>query len=100
MKNKLEFLLNEANIGIYKKCETIEIIGFPKKGKGGPFNIFTLIIFENTKQENKEEFLTNGLMELSKDISWGIKIRIIEIEEAQQIYNDLVSSNKLGSSKL
>jgi len=94
MNDKFDFLLNKANIGNYNKCETIEIIAFPKKAS--PFNIFTLIIFENTKQKNKEEYLTNGLIKLSKDISWGIKRRIIEIEEARQIYNDLTLKNELN----
>ena len=99
MINKLDFLLNQANIGKYNKCETIEIIAFPKTNKKNSFNIFTLIIFENTKKNNKEEFLTNKLIKLSKDISWGIKRRIIDIAEAQQIYNDLILKNELNLDK-
>jgi len=92
----LDFLLNQANIGNYNKCETIEIIAFPKKNKSNPFNIFTLIVFEDTKQKNIEEFLTKGLEKLTSNIRWGIKRRIIDIKEAQQIYNDLTLKNKLN----
>ena len=96
MNDKLDFLLNQANIGNYNKCETIEIIAFPKEGKGNPFNIFTLIIFENTQQEKNEEYLTDRLIKLSKDINWGIKRRIIDIEEAKKIYSDLILNNELN----
>ena len=60
MKNKLDFLLNNANIGIYNKCEVIEIFGFDKEKKEA-FNIYTLIAFEDTKQISIEGIMSEKL---------------------------------------
>ena len=96
MKNKLDFLLNQVNIGTYNKCETIEIIGFNTKKKEA-FNIFTLIIFENTKEKNIEEFLQNiKKLEGVKNLSWGIKRRIIGIKESQEIYDSLFLNSRFN----
>lgn len=56
-QDSFNFLLEEANIGFYNKCEVIEIFGFHIIKKE-IFNIYTLIIFENTKQKNIDEMLT------------------------------------------
>ncbi len=99
MVNKLDFLLYEANLGTYNKCETIEILGFTNNKA---FNIFTLIIFEQTKEDILENFLTNGLQKIKdkKNIKWAIKRRIIDISEAKQIYNDLLKNELNLDSKI
>lgn len=63
------FLLNKSNIGTYNKCEIIEIFGMKKNCKI-PFNIFTLIVFENTKQIDIEGLMSEKLQKFEnmKDI--------------------------------
>jgi hypothetical protein len=48
-------------VGCYNKAEFIEIFGFENCAKT-PFNIFTLIVFQDTNKSNIEEkFLTSNL---------------------------------------
>lgn len=92
--DKFDFLLNKSNIGIYNKCETIEVFGMKKDYKI-PFNIFTIIVFESTKQSDIEEFITKKLQNFQsiKDINWGIKRRIVDICIIQKLYTDLLNKN-------
>nr|MDA3907883.1 hypothetical protein [Sulfurimonas sp.] len=87
LKNEFDFLLENANIGIYNKCEVIEILGFNTKEKEF-FNIYTLVIFEDTNQINIEGLMTEKLEKFQsiKNIKWGIKRKIIEIDNARSIY--------------
>jgi hypothetical protein len=87
-----DFLLNKSNIGIYNKCEIIEIFGMKKNAKI-PFNIFTLIVFENTKQIDIEGLITKKLQKFEniKDISWGIQRRIVDIDIVEKLYDDLLN---------
>lgn len=103
------FLLNESKIGVYNKCEIIEIFGI-KKDLEVPFNIFTLIVFENTKQIDIEGLMTEKLhkFENIKDISWGIQRRIVDIDIVEKLYDDLLNKKifqidkklEIGSLKL
>lgn len=105
----LDFLLNKSNIGVYNKCEIIEIFGIKKNYKI-PFNIFTLIVFENTKQIDIEGLMTEKLhkFENIKDINWGIKRRIVDISIVEKLYADLLNKKifqidkhlEIGSLKL
>ncbi|MCF6206233.1 MAG: hypothetical protein L3J47_04965, partial [Sulfurovum sp.] len=94
MENKLDFLLN-ANIGIYNKCEVIEVFGFNKEKKEA-FNIFTLVVFEKTKQIEIQELLTDKLQVFKgqKNISWGIQRRIVNIDIAKKLHKELLEENK------
>lgn len=105
------YLSENGNIGIYNKCEIIEIFGFDTVNKQ-PFNIFTLVIFEDTKKTNIEELLTEkrGEFPSIKNLKWGIKRRIIDIEnvktfftklknEKKYTFDDITSSN-IGQLKL
>ncbi len=94
LKNELDFLLNQADIGIYNKCEVIEIFGFDKKRKEA-FNIYTLIVFENTKQNNKKESLIDELQTFEgiKNINWGIQKRVIDVSVAKKLYIELLEKN-------
>jgi hypothetical protein len=104
-----DFLLNKSNIGVYNKCEIIEIFGIKKNYKI-PFNIFTLIVFENTKQIDIEGLMTEKLhkFENIKDINWGIKRRIVDISIVEKLYADLLNKKifqidkqlEIGSLKL
>lgn len=87
-----DFLLNKSNIGVYNKCEIIEIFGM-KKDSEIPFNIFTLVIFQNTQQENIKEFLFDKLQKFQskKDITWGIQRRIVDISIVEKLYDDLLN---------
>lgn len=87
--------MNNSNIGIYTKCEIIEIFGF-KKQEDEAFNIYTLIIFQNTKKNNIKELLTNKLQQFKdvKNISWGIQKRIVDISIVKKLYNELIEKNK------
>ena len=90
----LDFILKKSNIGIYNKCEIIEIFGIRKNDKI-PFNIFTLVVFQNTKQENIKEFLFDKLQKFqgTKDISWGIQRRIVNIDIVKKLYDDLLNND-------
>jgi hypothetical protein len=96
----LNFLLNNSNIGTYNKCEVIEIFGFNKQAKEA-FNIYTLITFENTKQDYTKEPLTDKLKPFKglKNISWGIQRRIVDIKEAEKLFNELDNENKFCIDK-
>jgi len=93
--DKLNFLLNNSNIGFYNKCEIIEIFGFNKQQKEA-FNIYTLIIFMNTKKSCIQEFLTDKLQSFKniKNISWGLQRRIVNISTVKKLYKELLEKNK------
>ena len=88
------FLLESGSIGFYNKCEVIEIFGFDLK-INQPFNIFTLIVFEDSQQHESEELLTKKLekFKLLKNIKWGIKRRVITIEKAKSLFENLQNKN-------
>jgi hypothetical protein len=92
--NKLEFLLNQTNTGTYTKCEIIEIFGFYKETKEA-FNIYTLVVFEDTKQINIQELMTEKLQKFQgiKDISWGIKRRVVDIDTVKILFENLSTKN-------
>jgi len=100
MENKLEFLLNQANIGTYSKCEIIEIFGYNKETQEA-FNIYTLVVFENTKQIDIQELMTAKLQPFKghKSLSWGINRRIVEIEVVKKLYLELFQYNKFEIDK-
>jgi len=100
MNNKLNYLINKANIGIYNKCEVIEIFGY-NKDKKEAFNIYTLIIFENTEQEDIEELITEKLQKFKgrKNFSCGIKRRIVDIDIVKTLYSELLETNKYKIDK-
>lgn len=91
--DKFNFLLN-CNIGIYNKCEIIEVFGL-RKESNELFNIYSLVIFEDTEQIDTEELMTKKLQKFQgiKDISWGIKRRIVDIEIAKELFNKLATEN-------
>lgn len=88
--NDFDFLLADGNVGFYNKCEVIEIFGI-NTNDNKTFNIFTLIVFEDTTQCESEEFITQKLESFKqrKDLKWGIKKRIISLEKVRSIFNDL-----------
>lgn len=92
--------MNNTNIGTYNKCEIIEIFGFNKE-KNEAFNIYTLIVFENTKQENMKNMLTEKPQSFKghENISWGIQRRVIELEKAKKLYNELLEKNEYKIDK-
>jgi hypothetical protein len=89
------FLAANGNIGIYNKCEIIEIFGFDTATKQ-PFNIFTLAIFEDTKQIDIEELLTKKLEKFPSinNLKWGVKRRIVDIENVQTFFSRLKNEKK------
>jgi len=95
MQSKLKFFLENSNIGIYNKCEIIEIFGFKKKEKEA-FNIYTLIVFENTKQDNTKKLLTDKLEQFKgeKNISWGIQKRIVDMSTVEILYSEILEKNQ------
>lgn len=84
-----------GNIGSYNKSEIIEIFGFNKENNV-VFNIFTLVVFENTKQVDIEELMTEKLQPFKgyKKFSWGIKRRVVEIEVAKKLFDSLLNTNQ------
>jgi len=100
MKPKLDFLLNNSNIGIYNKCEVIEIFGF-KKQERETFNIYTLIVFENTKKISIKGLMTEKLQPFknNKNISWDIQKRIVDISMIKKLYNELLEENRFCIDK-
>ena len=94
MDSEFEFLASEGAVGFFNMCEVIEIFGFDEAKK--PFNIFTLITFENSSQHENESMLTDKLQSFlgSKSIKWGILKRIIRVDEAVKLYESLLLNNK------
>lgn len=92
-ENELNFLLDEANVGLYNKCEVIEILGFEKNKT--PFNIFTLVVFENTTKDCLNKLFTDKLQKFKKfkNISWGINRRVINIKDAFDFFILLKEKN-------
>ena len=60
-----------------------------------PFNIFTLVIFQNTQQEKIKEFLFDKPQKFQgiKNIDWGIQRRIVDIDIVEKLYSELVNTN-------
>ncbi|PCI43018.1 MAG: hypothetical protein COB41_08170 [Proteobacteria bacterium] len=81
------FLSQNGNVGFYNKCEVIQVFGF-NNDKRKVFNIFTLVIFEDTKQENTDEILTEKLQSFPtiKGIKWGVKRFVIGLEKAKALF--------------
>jgi len=81
-------------VGVYNKCEVIEIFGYDNEKKEA-FNIYTLVIFENTKQIEIEGLLTDKLNIFSSvsNIKWGIKRRIVSISEIKKFFELLKNKN-------
>lgn len=100
INSKLDFLLYQANIGNYNKCEFIEIFGFNKE-KNEAFNIYTLIVFENTKQIDTNELMTEKpqVFKGRENISWGIQRRIVDIEVAKALYLQISQNNQFNIDK-
>lgn len=96
----MNLLLNSKNIGIYNKCEIIEIFGLWKEKKEF-FNIYTLIVFENTKQENMNNMITEKIQSFKgyKKLSWGIKRSVIGIEKVKKLYDELLEKNEYKIDK-
>ena len=74
----------------YNKCEVIEIFGYQLDDQKA-FNIFTLIVFEETQQQESEKYLSNKLIpfQKNKNIKWGIKRTIINIDKVKFIFENL-----------
>ena len=101
INSKLDFLLNNSNIGIYNKCEIIEIFGYKKQEKEA-FNIYTLIVFENTNKDNTEKLLTDKPRHFVgfENISWGVNKRIVDISTVEKLYVELLGKNRYEIDKL
>ena len=96
-----EFLIEDSNIGFYNRCEIIEILGF--KGKE-IFNIFTLVVFENSVDT---EYNTDGkFLNIRKDntilghtdIKWGIFKRRILKEKMREVFLNLIKNGEFKVS--
>lgn len=96
IKSDFELLQSDGYVGYYKKCEIIEIFGF-MKGAKYPFNIYTLVIFEDTNKKESETYLTESLEKFKevKNIKWGIKRRIVDIKVANELFNDLLEDKNI-----
>ena len=86
---EFSFLAYEQNVGIYNKCEIIEIFGIANKNEC--FNIYTLVSFEHSQRSIiiEDEFLLPKPQKLSKNICVGIKKRIVNIDVAEHFYRNL-----------
>ena len=96
IKESFKLLSKDGMVGIYNRCEVTEIFGILNKKK--VFNIFTLIVFENSAEiEEKDEYLTKGLNKLSNNpnIKWGISRKIISKEKSEIIFDKLIDENQL-----
>ena len=96
IKESFKLLSKDGMVGIYNRCEVTEIFGILNKKK--VFNIFTLIVFENSAEiEEKDEYLTKGLNKLSNNpnIKWGISRKIISKKKSEIIFDKLIDENQL-----
>ena len=83
-------------VGCYNKAEFIEIFGFENCAKT-PFNIFTLIVFQDTNKSNIEEkFLTSNLQSFknNRNIRWGIVRRLLDVDVALNLFENLRNNNE------
>ena len=89
---EIDFLVK--NIGTYNKCEVVEIFGYDKV-KREAFNIYTVVVFENTKQIEINGLITDKLEEFQTifNIKWGIKRRIVNINDAKSFFELLKQEN-------
>ena len=81
-----DLLSKDGVIGFYNRCEIIEIVGF---NKDVPFNIYTLVTFENSIMTNEsEERLTNNLNVFRghKKIKWGIFRKILSVDNCRLFF--------------
>lgn len=78
----------KRNFNIYNAYEVIEIFG---SVKGEPFNIYTLVFFEQTQQPTKTEFLTKSLQKFKchKEYSWGIRRHIADTDNVKNFFQSL-----------
>lgn len=86
-------LTKKGVVGLYNRCEVIQIFGLKNRKA---FNIFTIITFEKSSEINDtEEFLTSKLNKFDgiKDIKWGISRNIISIEKCRNFFCNLVNNN-------
>jgi len=88
--NVFNELTQDGNVGFYNKCESIEVFGFNNETKEA-FNILTLIVFEDTEQDEAKELVTQKLNKFKgiKHIKWGIQRRIISIGVAKKLFQSL-----------
>lgn len=96
IKESFKLLSTNGMVGIYNRCEVTEIFGILNNKK--VFNIFTLIVFENsTEIEKEDKYLTKELNKLSNNpnIKWGISRKIISKEKSEIIFNKLIDENQL-----
>lgn len=84
-----EDMINNKDVGSYNCCEIIEIFGF-NKTKNNCYNIYAIVVFENSNiQIDEEEYLTEKLIKIDKDNSVGIKKMRVKISEIIPFFTNL-----------
>lgn len=90
-------LTQDGIVGFYNICEIIQIFGFESKINKA-FNIFTIATFEKSNRNINinEENITKGSLQSfrgNKGIKWGIKKKIININDSKEFFERLINQN-------
>lgn len=94
IKEQFDLLKTDGEIGYYTHCELTQIFGIRKEDKT-PFNIYTLIVFQDKSYEPTEpKFLTKKLLPINEGISCGVLQSIFSIEEVIKFFDLLHQTNR------
>lgn len=90
IKNDFDTLTKQGAIAFYKTAEIVSIYLLKNRI---PKNIFTIIIYDEDDFTSEREYLGNSPYNINNDLSLGILKKRIELQEAEELFNDLIDSN-------
>lgn len=93
--DEFDLLIQQGNLGFYTSCEVTHVTVFDKVTKQA-HNYYTVFVFEERRIRNPEpEYLTEKPLFLSKRFSLSIMQYQIEIADAKQAYEKLISASAI-----
>lgn len=93
--NEFDLLIQHGNLGFYTSCEVTHVIVFDKETKQA-YNYYTVFVFEERSLRNPEpKYLTKKPLSLSKRFSLSIMQYQIEIKDAKQNYEKLITASAI-----
>lgn len=94
LEEDFRFLSKEESIGIYNKCEVIEIYGITSSHV---FNILTVLRYTTDNIKEQSGYITKKPMTFKgmRNIKWGIKRRWLDKNNCENIFKKLLQNNKL-----
>jgi len=93
-----KLLSKKGILGFYNSCEITEIVIFHKNNPKQPFNLLTIVVFEERElfsSDKKPKFLCNRItVKNHKSITCGICRYCLSLNEMEQSFNDFINSGK------